>query len=189
MYLTGPFSCVWRQAVTEQELREERLALEGALELCVAVGLPTGNADDLDSLVVQVRTVLAEIHTANERVLEALWETHAAVHTLKGAEAQVLELARHHHAYGAMIYKIREAWAEDIERKYGIQDGAWNVRRDQALALAEAERDLLAAALRELVAALGAHMIGRSVALSDVLDRHAAALALAAQIHSEEAPR
>ena len=172
-----------------REDREERLNLEGALELCHQVGLPIGNVDDLDSLVVQVRTVLAEIHTANERVLEALWETHAAVHTLKGAEAQVLELARHHHAYGAMIYKIREAWAEDIERKYGIQDGAWNVRRDQALALAEAERDLLAAALRELVAALGAHMIGRSVALSDVLDRHAAALALAAQIHSEEAPR
>ena len=52
--------------------REERLNFEGALELCHQVGLPTGNADDLDALVVQVRSALAEIHTANERAPEAL---------------------------------------------------------------------------------------------------------------------
>ena len=175
--------------MTEQELREERLALEGALELCHQVGLPTGNADDLDALVAMVRSALKEIHTANERALEALWEAHAAVHTLRGAEAQVLELARHHHAYGAMIYKIREAWAEDIERKYGIKDGAWDVRRDLALARVEAERDLLAAALKDLVATLGPYMLHQNAVLSDTLDIHAAALALAAQIRSEESPR
>ena len=47
--------------------REERLNFEGALELCHQVGLPIGNADDLDALVAQIRT-------ANVRTLEALQE-------------------------------------------------------------------------------------------------------------------
>ena len=60
--------------MTEKDLHEERLNFEGALELCHQVGLPTADADDLDSLVVQVRSTLEEMHTANERTLEALQE-------------------------------------------------------------------------------------------------------------------
>ena len=58
-----------------REDREERLNLEGALELCHQVNLPTCGANDLEALVVQVRTVLAEIHTASAHTLEALQET------------------------------------------------------------------------------------------------------------------
>ena len=71
----------------------ERLNLEGALELCHQVGLPTGNADDLDALVVQVRSALIEIRTANDRTLEALQEAHrerdllaAALHEITRGE-------------------------------------------------------------------------------------------------------
>jgi len=112
------------------------------------------------------RLPLAEMGTANARTLEE-------------AEALVLELARHHRAYGAMIYKIREAWAEELERKYGIKDGAWDVRRDLALSQAEHERDLLAAALWDFSDAIPC----------EEWDRHSAARSIVAKIYSEEPPR
>jgi len=105
-----------------QELREERLNLEGALELCHQVGLPTGNADDLDSLVVHVRTVLDEMSTTRAP-LEA--ECRCAL-TYWG------EAVRERNLLAAAVRDAREQWTEDSGNCHLI----WADLHATALALA-----------------------------------------------------
>ncbi len=71
--------------------------------------------------------------------------------TIEQAEALVLGLATEFQAYGAMIAKCREAWSKSLRKQYGIEDGGWDVTRDQALAVLDAEVARLREALTDLM--------------------------------------